>query len=96
MYRIIYTQRSKIDLQSSYNYIYFNLVNPIAANRFKQNIIKSISNLQIFPFMGKKYNKTNLRYIYFKNYLIIYKVKNKNVEILRIIHKRQNFKNIIY
>ena len=96
MYKIIYTQRAKIELQNAYNYIYFNLVNTIAANRFKQNIIKSISNLQMFPFMGKRFNQTNLRYIYFKNYLIIYTVKNKNVEILRIIHKKQNFKNIIY
>ena len=96
MYRIILTQRAKIDLERSYNYIYYNLANPIAAKRFKDKIPKSISNLQIFPFMGKQFNQTNLRYIYFKNYLIIYSVKNKNFEILRIIHKRQYLKNIIY
>lgn len=95
MFKIIYTQRAKIELQNAYNYIFFNLANPIAANKFKSRIIKSISNLEYFPYMGKKISNSNVRYIYFKNYLIIYLVKNQNVEIHRIFHKRQNFKNVI-
>ncbi len=92
MHKIIYTKRAKIEIQNLYNYIFFNLANPIAAHNFRINIIKSISNLQIFPFMGKRYNKTNFRFIYFKNYLIFYSVYNQNVEIQRIFHKKQNFK----
>ena len=95
MVKIFYNKRAKIELEDAYNYIFFNLANPIAAKKFKFNIIKSISNLQIFPFMGKRYNKTEFRFIYFKNYLIFYSVKNQKVEIQRIFHKRQNFKNII-
>lgn len=95
MYRVIYTQRAKIELQNSYNYIYFNLANPIAARKFKVNIIKSISNLEYFPYMGKKVLNSNLRFIRFKNYLIFYSINNQNVEIQRIFHNRQNFKNII-
>ena len=95
MYRIIYTQRAKIELHNTYNYIYFNLANPIAAKKFKFNIIKSISNLEYFPYMGKKISNSNIRYIYFKNYLILYTINNQNVEIQRIFHKRQNFKNVI-
>ena len=95
MFKIIYTQRAKIELQNAYNYIFFNLANPIAANKFKSRIIKSISNLEYFPYMGKKISNSNVRYIYFKNYLIIYLVKNQNVEIQALFHKRQNFKNVI-
>lgn len=95
MYKIIYTRRAKVELQNSYNYIYFNLANPIAANKFKVNIIKSISKLEYFPYMGKKTSNSNVRYIYFKNYLIIYSIDNQYVEIQRILHKRQNFKNVI-
>ena len=95
MYRIEYSERAIIDLNDIYNYIYYELVNPIAAKRFRHQIPKSISNLQIFPFMGKKYNDTNIRFIYFKNYLIFYTINNQNVEIQRIFHKRQNFKNVI-
>lgn len=90
MYKVIFTKRAKIELENAYNYIYFNLVNPIAAKRFRIQIIKSISILELFPFMGKKYNQTNFRYIKFKNYLIFYSVNSNNIEILRIIHKRQN------
>ena len=92
MYKIIYTQRARIDIQSTYNYIFFNLANPIAAKRFKDKIPKSISYLQIFPFMCKNYSNTNLRYIYFKNYLIFYKVSNHKVKIQRVLYKKQNFK----
>ena len=93
MYRIILTQRAKVDLESAYNYIYYNLANPIAAKRFKDKIPKTISYLQIFPFMGKRYSNTNLRFIYFKNYLIFYHVENQKVKIQRILYKKQNFKN---
>ena len=95
MYGIKRTQQANIDLYKIYNYIFFNLANPIAADNFRADILKSISNLQIFPFMGKRYNKTEFRFIYFKNYLIFYSVKDQNVEIQRILNKRQNFKNII-
>lgn len=81
-------------MEGAYNYIYYNLANPIAAANFKNKIPKTISYLQIFPFMGKRYYETNLRFIYFKNYLIIYSVMNKNVEILRVIHKKQDLKTV--
>ncbi len=95
MYRVKYSERSIINLNDIYNYIYYDLVNPIVAKQFREKIPKTISNLQIFPLMGKRYNQTEIRYIYFKNYLILYSVNNQNVEIQRIFHKRQNLKNVI-
>ena len=94
MVKIIYTQRARIDIWSAYNYIFYNLSNPIAAKKFKDKIPKTISYLEIFPFMGKRYQKTNLRFIYFKNYLIFYSVnvENQNVLIHRVLYKKQNFK----
>ena len=92
MHKIIYTKRAKIELENLYNYIYFNLANPIVAKRFKANIIKPISNLEYFPYMGKKILDSKFRYLIFKNYLIFYSVNNQNVEIQRIIHKNQKVK----
>ena len=94
MHKIIYTKRAKVELENLYNYIYFNLANPIAAIRFKANIIKPISNLEYFPYMGKKILNSKFRYLIFKNYLIFYSVNNQNVEIQRIIHKNQKVKYI--
>ena len=93
MYEIIYTQRARIDIRSAYNYMFYNLTNPIAARKFKDKIPKTISYLQIFPYMGKKYINTNLIFIYFKNYLIFYNVENQIVKIQRVLYKKQNFKN---
>ena len=95
MYRIKRTEQANIDLYKIYNYIFFDLANPIAANNFILKILKSISNLEYFPYMGKKVSNSNLRFIRFKNYLIFYSINNQNVEIQRIFHNRQNFKNII-
>ena len=86
MVRITYTQRARIDIWSTYNYIFFNLANPIAARKFKDKIPKTISYLQIFPFMGKRFQNTNLRFIYFKNYLIFYNVENQTVKIQRVLY----------
>ncbi len=94
MHKIIYTKRAKVELENLYNYIYFNLANPIVAKRFKANIIKPISNLEYFPYMGKKILNSKFRYLIFKNYLIFYSVNNQNVEIQRIIHKNQKVKYI--
>lgn len=94
MHKIIYTKRAKVELENLYNYIYFNLANPIAAKRLKSNIIKPISNLEYFPYMGKKILNSKFRYLIFKNYLIFYSVNNQNVEIQRIIHKNQKVKYI--
>lgn len=94
MHKIIYTKRAKVELENLYNYIYFNLANPIVAKRFKANIIKPISNLEYFPYMGNKILNSKFRYLIFKNYLIFYSVNNQNVEIQRIIHKNQKVKYI--
>lgn len=95
MYRIKRTEQANIDLYKIYNYIFFDLANPIAANNFILKILKSISNLEYFPYMGKKVSNSNLRFIRYKNYLIFYSINNQNVEIQRIFHNRQNFKNTI-
>ena len=92
MHEVKYTERAIIELNSIYNYIYYNLANPIVAIRFREQIPKSISNLKYFPYMGKKLFNSNFRYLIFKNYLIFYSVSNQNVEIQRIIHKSQNLK----
>lgn len=92
MYKVIYTKRSKVELQNLYNYIYFNLANPIAAKKFREQIPKPISNLEYFPYMGKKISNSNLRYLIFRNYLIFYSVNDQNVEIQRVIHKNQKLR----
>ena len=92
MHKIKYTERAIIELNSIYNYIYYNLANPIAAIRFREQIPKPISNLEYFPYMGKKILNSKFRYLIFKNYLIFYSVNNQNVEIQRIIHKNQKIK----
>lgn len=55
MYRVRRTRQSNIDLYRQYNYIFFDLANPIAANNFINRILKSISKLEYLPYRGKKF-----------------------------------------
>lgn len=91
MYKIVSKPRAEQDLLNAYEYIFYNLSNPIAARNFISQIIKSISYLQYFPFMGAKFYNSNYRHIIFKNYIIFYSVKSNYIEIYRVFHKKQNY-----
>ena len=73
-------------------YINNKLNNPIAARNFEINIEKSIYNLSYFPYIGAKYKKDSDRIKIYKNFLIFYKIreKEKRIVIKRIIHKNVN------
>ena len=52
-------------------------------------VYEMVSHLTQFPKLGRKvpeYNNPNLREILYKNYRIIYLIKNDHLEIISIIH----------
>lgn len=52
-------------------------------------IFEMASHLEQFPKLGRKvpeYNDPNLREILYKNYRIIYLIKQNHLEIISIIH----------
>jgi len=62
---------------------------PKYAQILVKQIYEMISHLEQFPKFGRKvpeYNDPNLREILYKNYRIIYLIKQKHIEIISIIH----------
>ena len=74
------------DLRSLHKYII--LENPLSANRVAQRILSAVNYLIEQPAMGRKGRVHNTRELVVSGtpFIIPYRVKNKNIEILRIFH----------
>ena len=63
------------------------------SNKTIYEIGKKISNLLIFPEMGRyipEFDSKSSRELIYKSYRIIYYVSSNNIYILRILHHSQN------
>jgi len=74
------------DLQSLHQYII--LENPAAANRIAKRILNTVNLLLEQPAMGRQGRVHNTRELIVSGtpFIIPYRVKNKNIEILRVFH----------
>lgn len=74
------------DLQSAHQYI--SLENPAAANRIAKRILQAINLLLKQPAMGRQGRVHNTRELITPGtpFIVPYRVENKNIEILRVLH----------
>ena len=81
-----------MDLDDIYKYITYKLCNYIAAVNITENIQNKINSLDILPYRGTYYSGKSSRFLIYKNYLILYKIqeKEKLIIIKRIIHRNVN------
>ena len=96
-YKIIWTQRAVNNLKSIYDYIHEE--SPYQAQRVINSIIDCVEPLKTFPNMGvrvKEIPDQLVRELVKFSYRIIYRVVNDEVQILLVIHSRQDFKVIFY
>jgi len=72
---------------------YISKDSPKYAQILVKQIYEMVTYLENFPKFGRKvpeYNDPNLREILYKNYRIIYLIKENHLEILSIIHGSRN------
>ena len=74
------------DLRSLHQYI--TLENPSAANRVAKRLLNTVNLLTDQPSMGRPGRVHNTRELIVSGtpFIIPYRVKNKNIEILRVFH----------
>ena len=90
-YNIRYSKEAKQDLINIKKYIKYNLQEPNIANKLITKIKKEIGKL---PVDAKIYNiidddfikKLEIRKIIVDNYIVFYRIKNKTIEIVRIMY----------
>ena len=100
MYTLIYAKSYRDDVKSTVNYIKYNLQNPIAAQRLKDEIKNKNKNLKenpfIYPVVPDEYLASKgYRFIIINNYLLFYKVKEKQIEIIRFLYGSRDWINIL-
>ncbi len=87
MVEIKWTHNALEDLEDIGNYI--SKDSPKYAQILITQIYEIVNSLKQFPMFGRKvpeYNDPKLREIIYKNYRIIYLVKNIQLEIISVIH----------
>ena len=83
---IVWLDDAVDDLRSLQRYI--ALENPLAASRIGKNILKAVNRLIDQPAIGRPGRVHNTRELIITDtpFIIPYRVKNKNIEILRVFH----------
>lgn len=100
MYEIRYLPLARKDLSDITAYIAEHLKAPKAALDLLNALDESISRLEQFPYSCKVYQpikelETEYRLLPVKNYAVFYVVKEKVVEIHRVIYAKMDLTKII-
>ena len=99
-YNIEYSKESKEDLIGIKQYIKYNLQEPEIANKQISNIKKSIKTLKDNPKIytiidDEMIGKLEIRKLIVDNYIVFYRIKDDNIEIVRIMYGRRNWINLL-
>ena len=87
MVKIVWTPEALRDLKNIFDYI--SLDSPKSASRVTKKIIQRIEILSSFPKMGRvvpEFQREELRELIEGSYRLVYLVKTKSVEVIRIHH----------
>jgi addiction module RelE/StbE family toxin len=99
-YNIEYSKESKQDLIGIKQYIKYNLQEPETAQKLISKIRNEINNLKNNPEMyaiidDELIKKLEIRKMRVDNYIIFYRIKNNNIEIVRVMYGRRNWINLL-
>ena len=100
MYKIKFSNFIYDDVESSINYIKYVLQNPIAAQRLKIEIKKSYKKLKenplIYPIVPVEHLASKgYRFIMIKNYMLFFKIKEKQINVARFLYGPRDWNNIL-
>ena len=100
MYTLKYAKSYRDDLKSTVNYIKHSLQNPTAAQKLKDEIKNKYKNLKenpfIYPVVPDEYLASKgYRFIMVNNYMVFYKIKEKQIEIIRFLYGYRDWMNIL-
>lgn len=90
---VIWSEPAKVDLRSIHDFIAHDSHH--YAKKVTQDIREKTDVLNELPKVGKKVlelNDENVRELSLYSYRIIYEIKNQNIFVLAVVHKRQDLK----
>lgn len=99
-YIIEYSKESKQDLIGIKQYIKYNLQEPEIAQKLISKIRKEINalknNPEIYTIIDDDIiKKLEIRKLLVDNYIVFYRIKSNNIQIVRVMYGRRNWINLL-
>ena len=96
MKSVLFTPDAAEDIIGTRNYIADVLKNPEAADRLVQKLMDNAADLSDNPEIGMKLSsrfgiETDYRYLVMDKYIIVYRIDDSNVRIIRVFNGRQDY-----
>jgi plasmid stabilization system protein ParE len=100
VYKLKFSNYIYEDIKSSVNYIKYDLQNPVAAQRLKNEIKKTYGKIKENPFIypavpAKSLALKGYRFTMIKNYMLFYKVKENQINFDRFLYGPRDWINIL-
>ena len=91
---------AKLDMEQIFDYIADELCNPTAAinliNDFEQAFEHICSFPESCPFISNEYVKDKtLRKLVINNYIAFYRLKNEQVQVVRVLYGMRNYETLL-
>ncbi|MHB8948183.1 MAG: type II toxin-antitoxin system RelE/ParE family toxin [Rhodoferax sp.] len=66
--------------------------NPTAAQELYATILRAAENLPSMPYLFRRGREPGTReYVVHPNYILVYRIGNDFIEVLRVLHSRQQY-----
>ena len=94
--RIIWTEDGIKSFEDIVQYI--SIDSEYYASNFARKLLLVIERLEIFPRSGRivpEYNNPDIRELIYQNYRVVYKISNKAVYVVLVIHGTKQLPEII-
>lgn len=96
MKSVLFTPDAAEDIINTRNYIADVLKNPEAADRLVQKLMDNAADLSDNPEIGMKLSsrfgiETDYRYLVLDKHIIVYRIDDSNVRIIRVFNGRQDY-----
>ncbi len=100
MYTLKYSAFFRDELRAAIQYIRQNLKNPSAAERLKEETKKTYKKIKENPFLypavpDEYLASKGFRFTMVKNYMLFYKVKEKQINIDRFLYGYRDWMNLL-
>lgn len=101
MNNINYSPMALNDLDGIWDYIEKELCNSNAAKNTVERIMHSVDQLEVFAEIGTPLSsiieiENDYRFLISGNYMVFYRVRDKEVYIDRILYRRRNYLSILF
>lgn len=97
---IVIFPKARHDLEEIFEYVSNTLINYMAATKLIEEFEEAFQRISLFPEICPLIRNDNvddktLRKLLVDNYIVFYRVKNKEIQVVRVLHGMRNYEDIL-